>query len=139
MDPVWIDISLFIGCLIETRNYRILSLVFILPVNLGSLKRIYYSKLYSLAHTRLLNVFSALKGTNFYILFVVTALGVVLCGSAKKHLKPSDFIYLPEYAIYFQFVKSKLIRAVFVQHFQFVYVPLPVHKKMNICKLKHMT
>ena len=43
-----------------------------------------YSKLYSLAHTLLVNVFSALKGTHFYILFVVTAAGVVLCGSPKK-------------------------------------------------------
>ena len=33
-----------------------------------SLKRIYYSKLYSLAHTLLSNVSSALKGTRFYIL-----------------------------------------------------------------------
>ena len=35
LNPIWIDISLFIGCLVETRNYRILSLAFIL-----SLKRI---------------------------------------------------------------------------------------------------
>ena len=40
-----------------------------LPVHSGSLKRIKYSKLYSLAHSRLSNVFSALKGTHFYILF----------------------------------------------------------------------
>ena len=26
---IWIDISLFIGCLVETRNYSILSLAFI--------------------------------------------------------------------------------------------------------------
>ena len=38
--PIRIDISLFIGGLVETRNYRILSLVFILPVNSGQLKRI---------------------------------------------------------------------------------------------------
>ena len=37
--------------------------------------------LYSLAHTLLLNVFSALKGTHFYILFVVIVAGVVLFGS----------------------------------------------------------
>ena len=29
MDHIWIDISLFIGCLVETRNYSILSLAFI--------------------------------------------------------------------------------------------------------------
>ena len=28
-DPHWINISLFIGCLVETPNYSILSLVFI--------------------------------------------------------------------------------------------------------------
>ena len=38
-----------------------------LPVHSGSLKRIKYSKLYSLAHTLLLNIFSALKETRFYI------------------------------------------------------------------------
>ena len=27
--PIWIDISLFIGCLVETRNYRIRSVAFI--------------------------------------------------------------------------------------------------------------
>ena len=27
--PIWINISLFIGCLVETRNYGILSLAFI--------------------------------------------------------------------------------------------------------------
>ena len=27
--PIWINISLFIGCLVETRNYSILSLAFI--------------------------------------------------------------------------------------------------------------
>ena len=32
-------------------------------------------KLYSLAHTLLLNVFSGLKGTHFYILFAVVGRG----------------------------------------------------------------
>ena len=41
-----------------------------LPVHSGSLKRIKYSKLYSLAHALLLNVFSALKGTRSNILLV---------------------------------------------------------------------
>ena len=41
------------------------------PVRSGSLKRIKYSKLYSLAHALLLNVFSALKGTHFYILTII--------------------------------------------------------------------
>ena len=42
---------------------------FSLPVHSESLKRILYSKLYSLAYTFLLNVFSALKGTHLYIIF----------------------------------------------------------------------
>ena len=29
MDPIWIDISLFIGCLVDTRNNSIISLAFI--------------------------------------------------------------------------------------------------------------
>ena len=40
LDPIWIDISLFIGFLVESQNNRNLSLAFILPVNSGSLKRI---------------------------------------------------------------------------------------------------
>ena len=63
-----------------------------LQVHSGSLRRIKYSKLYSLAHTLLLNVFSALKGTHFYILFVVTAAGVVLCGNPKKQPRTSTIV-----------------------------------------------
>ena len=29
MAPIWINVSLFIGCLVETQNYSILSLAFI--------------------------------------------------------------------------------------------------------------
>ena len=29
LEPIWIDISLFIGSLVETRNYSMLSLAFI--------------------------------------------------------------------------------------------------------------
>ena len=49
-------------------------------------------KLYSLADTLLLNVFSALKGTHCYVLFVVTAAGVVLCGSPKKQPRTSSIV-----------------------------------------------
>ena len=63
-----------------------------LSVHSGSLKRIEYLKLYSLAHTLPLNVFSALKGTHFYILFVVTAAGVLLCGSPKKQPRTSSIV-----------------------------------------------
>ena len=47
---------------------------------------------YSLAHTLLLNIFYALKGTRFYILFFVTAAGVVLCGSPKKQPRTSSIV-----------------------------------------------
>ena len=40
----------------------------------------------------LLNVFTALKGTHFYILFVVTAAGVVPCGSPKKQPRTSSIV-----------------------------------------------
>ena len=40
----------------------------------------------------LANVFSALKGTHFYILFVVTAAGLVLCGSPKKQPRSSSIV-----------------------------------------------
>ena len=45
-----------------------------------------------MAHTLLLNDFSALKGTHFYILFVVTVAGVVLCGSPKKQPRTSSIV-----------------------------------------------
>ena len=49
-----------------------------------SLKTIYYSKLYSLAHTVLLNVFYTLKGTHVDVLFVITVADVLLCGRPKS-------------------------------------------------------
>ena len=76
-------ISLFLAALLK-QEITVSFLWFSLPVHSGSLKRIEYSELNSLAHTLLLNVFSAFKGTHFYILFVVTAAGNVLCGSSKK-------------------------------------------------------
>ena len=40
----------------------------------------------------LLNVFTALKGAHFYILFVVTAAGLVPCGSPKKRPRTSSIV-----------------------------------------------
>ena len=51
-----------------------------------------YSKLYSLALALLLNIFSALKGTHCYILFAVTAAGVLLCDSHKKQPRTSSIV-----------------------------------------------
>ena len=58
----------FISCFVETRNYSILSLAFIASSFRVTEENLVF-ELYSLAHTLLLNVFSALKGTTFYILF----------------------------------------------------------------------
>ena len=70
LNPIRIDISLLLAALLK-HEFTGFFFWHSLPVHLGSLKRIKYSKLYSLAHILLLNVFSALKGTRFYILFKV--------------------------------------------------------------------
>ena len=85
-------ISVFLLAALLKLEITVSFLWLLLPAHSGSLKRIKYSKLYSLAHTLLLNVFSALKGTHFYILFVVTAAGVVLCGSPKKQPSTSSIV-----------------------------------------------
>ena len=45
---------------------------------------IHYPKLRNMTHTLTLSVFIAFKGTNFYVLFAITAAGVVLCGGPKS-------------------------------------------------------
>ena len=45
--------------------------------------KVHYPKLYNMAHLSL-NVFTASKGCNNYILFAITAAGVVPCGGPKK-------------------------------------------------------
>ena len=62
-------ISVFLSAALLKLEITVSFLWLSLPVHSGSLKRIKYSKLYSLTHTFLLNVFSAFKGTRFYILF----------------------------------------------------------------------
>ena len=82
--PHWIDFSLLMAALLKleiTNSFLWLSL----PVRSGSLTRIYYSKLYSLAHTPLLNVFSALKGTHFYILLVLLHEMLQLISQVKEY------------------------------------------------------
>ena len=76
--PIGIDISLFIGSFVETRNYSILSLAFINQFVLGSLKRIKYSRLYSLANTLLLNVSLLLQELTF----------IFYCDRKGKNNKP---------------------------------------------------
>ena len=47
--------------------------------------KVHYPKLYNMAHLLLsLNVFTASKGSNNYILFAITAAGVVPCGGPKS-------------------------------------------------------
>ena len=45
--------------------------------------KVHYPKLYNMVHPSL-NVFTASKGSNNYILFVISAAGVVPCGGPKK-------------------------------------------------------
>ena len=45
----------------------------------GSLMKVHYPKLHNIAHLSL-NVFTASKGSNNYILIAITAAGVVPCG-----------------------------------------------------------
>ena len=46
--------------------------------------KVHYPKMYNMAHFFSLNVFTASKGSNNYILFAFTAAGVVPCGGPKK-------------------------------------------------------
>ena len=91
LDLIWIYISLFIGCLIETRNYSILSLVFIAGSFRVTEENLVFETVQSGPYSSF-ECFSAFKGTHFYILFVVTAVGVVLCGSPKKQPRTSSIV-----------------------------------------------
>ena len=46
--------------------------------------KVQYPKLYNMAHLFTFNVFTYFKGSNNYILFAITAAGVVPCGGPKK-------------------------------------------------------
>ena len=56
--------------------------------------RIYYPKLCNMIHALSLSVFNAFKGTNFYILFAITAGGVVPCGGPKKFPRTSSIVQI---------------------------------------------
>ena len=51
----------------------------------------------------LLNVFTALKGTHLYFIFVVTAAGVVPCGSPNKRPRTSSIV---QFTFYFGPLRS---------------------------------
>ena len=53
--------------------------------------KVHYPKLYNMAHLSL-NVFIASKGSNDYILFAITAAGVVSCGGPNKSLCTSFIV-----------------------------------------------
>ena len=55
--------------------------------------KVHYPKLYNMAHLSL-NVFTAPKGSNNYILFAITAAGVVPCGGPKKSPRTSSIVQI---------------------------------------------
>ena len=60
----------------------------------GSLMKVHYPKLYNMAHLLSLNVFTASKESNNYILFAITAAGVVPCGGPKKSPRTSSIVQI---------------------------------------------
>ena len=77
LDLIWIDIGLSnIDCFVETRNYSIISLAFIA----NSFRVIEENLVFETVQSGpyfFLNVFSALKGAHFYILFVIVSISVL--------------------------------------------------------------
>ena len=59
------------------------------PVLKGLLMRVHYPKFYIR-----LNVLTASKGSNFYILFAITAAGVVPCGGRKEPPRTSFIVQI---------------------------------------------
>ena len=51
-------------------------------------------KLRYMAHDLSLSVFIAFRGTNFYILFAITAAGVVQCGGPKTSSRTSSIVQI---------------------------------------------
>ena len=47
-----------------------------------------------MAHPFLINVSTALKGSQFYFLFAITAAGVVPCGGPKKSPRTSSIVQI---------------------------------------------
>ena len=56
--------------------------------------KVHYPKLYNMAHRLSLNVFTASKGSNNYILFAITAAGDVPCGGPKKTPRTSSIVQI---------------------------------------------
>ena len=62
--------------------------------------KVHYPKLYNMAHLFTFNVLTDFKGSNNYILFAITAAGVVPCGGPKKSPRTSSIVQI---IIYFSF------------------------------------
>ena len=56
--------------------------------------KVHYPKLYNMAYLLSLNVFTASKGSNNYILYAITAAGVVPCGGPKKSPRTSSIVQI---------------------------------------------
>ena len=56
--------------------------------------KVHYPKLYNMAHLLSLNGFTASKGSNNYILYDITAAGVVPCGGTKKSPRTSSIVQI---------------------------------------------
>ena len=56
--------------------------------------KVHYPKLYNMSHLLSLNVFTASKGSNNYILFAITAADVVPCGCPKKSPRTSSIVQI---------------------------------------------
>ena len=71
--------------------------------------RIHDAKLCNMAHSLPFSVFIAFKGTNFYILFAITADGVVPCGGPKKSPRISSIVQIIFYVWFFE-INGNILR-----------------------------
>ena len=57
-------------------------------------RQVHYPKLYNMAYLFTFIVFTDSKGSNNYILFAITAAGVVPCGGPKKSPRTSSIVQI---------------------------------------------
>ena len=84
--------------------------------------RIHYPKWRNMTHALSLSVFIAFKGTNFHILFVITAAGVVPCGGPKMSPRTSPIVHIIVY--FWSFVINRnilrILKIYFLSRFIFL-------------------
>ena len=78
----------------KTADKMQIFVIFFFKCCLNSMMKVHYPKLYNMAHILSLNVFTASKGSNNYILFAITAAGVVPCGGPKKSPRTSSIVQI---------------------------------------------